>query len=60
MKKKKRKVAKMRLQVERTQAEIEWHESHFPISDQKRAQRDQYLESLVQDITSGTEDSDEE
>ena len=60
VKKEKRKVAKMCLQVEMTKAEIEWHETYFGINEQERAQRDQYLESLVQDITSGAENSDEE
>ena len=61
MKTKEREVAEMRLQMARTKAEIEWHETYFGMNEQERAQRDQYLKSIVQDITpSVAENSNEE
>ena len=61
MKTKEREVAEMGLQMARTTAEIEWHETYFGMNEQERAQRDQYLKSIVQDITpSVAENSNEE
>ena len=46
--------------MEKTKAELEWHETYFGINEDERAGRDEFVKSRVQDISSGAEGSDEE
>ena len=50
----------MHLQMEKAKEEIEWHERYFKINEDERAQRDEFVESCLEEITSGAEDSGEE
>ena len=60
MKRKERKMAKMHLQMKKTKAELEWHETYFRINEQERAWRNDFVESHVEDIPSEAEGSVEE
>ena len=46
--------------MEKAKAEIEWHERYFKINEDQRTRRDEFVESCLEEITSGAEDSDAE
>ena len=46
--------------MKKTKAELEWHETYFSINEQEKAQRDEFVDSRLEDTSGESDGSDEE
>ena len=60
MEKMEKKMARMHSHIKKAKKEIEWHERYFQLNEDERTQRDEFVESCLQETISGAEDSDTE